>query len=781
MQNTRLERLESRTLLAANPVDPVDAFDTRRITWMGEPADAIVGQYLVQLDGMSGTPQQQTDAARRLLERDGVQVQRHLGADGSFLLRTPDELTIDAIQQALADVPQVRFVEPDFAYTLQQVFPNDSSFGTMWGLHNTGQSGGVADVDIDAPEAWRLTTGSTTNRVIVAVIDSGLDYNHPDLAGVRYVNGREIAGDGIDNDGNGFIDDTGGWDFWGNGTSSGADDNDPLDQNNHGTHVAGTIAARTNNATGVSGINWNATILPLKIGGAGSSVSGSDGVLAVNYATAIRNRGENLRVMNHSWGGGGFSQTMQNAINNATNAGIVVVAAAGNSGSSSNNFYPANYANVISVGNIDRVGGRASTSNFGSTWVDLAAPGSAILSTVRNGGYSSFSGTSMASPHVAGVAALAFALKPNASVAQVTNAILQGVDVSAAYSSLWITSGRLNAFNTLQRIALLDAPAAPDLSPAFDTGVSSTDNLTNAPTLVVTGAAPWGSTVQIRADGVLVATQTIGDLGTYSVLVPGLAEGVRDLRATFSYPSGTSPSSVSLPVTIDRTAPTLTPSPATLSPRTTPLDGLTLVTSEGVFGLDAGDVLLTRNGSPVTLGGVTLTPVTGGFAIGGLEPATTLPGVYQLSLPAAAATDAAGNATAAAVLANFRVYKPGDLNGDGLVNNGDIALFVAALTDPVGFALEQPFIDPVLSGDINGDGSFNNGDISAFVALLTGGRPALSAAPAPATASPLQIRSSGKTLFASDPLRDGDEAATAPAGTLASEPAPRELKARVRA
>src|SRR3989442_13327689 len=188
----------------------------------------------------------------------------------------------------------LRFTEPDFVLTAS-VAPNDPYFtgGSLWGLNNTGQSGGTVDADIDAPEAWDVARGD--GSVVVGIIDSGVDYNHPDLAANVWTNPGEIPGDGRDNDGNGYVDDVHGWDFFNH-------DNDPMDDNGHGTHVAGTIAASGNNGTGVVGVNWNAKVLPLKFMGAGGSGYLSDAVAAINYATNLRTRGVNIRVTNNSWG-----------------------------------------------------------------------------------------------------------------------------------------------------------------------------------------------------------------------------------------------------------------------------------------------------------------------------------------------------------------------------------------------------------------------------------------------------------------------------------------------
>ena len=337
--------------------------------------------------------------------------------------------------------------------------PGDTHFTRQWALHNTGQTGGTVDADIDAPEAWNLSIGSTS--VVVGVIDSGIDYTHPDLAGNIWRNPGEVAGDGIDNDANGYIDDLIGWDFHDN-------DNDPMDENGHGTHVAGTIAAGGNNAMGVTGVNWNAQVMALKFMDPDGAGSRSAAIEAIDYATMMRQRyGVNVRVLNSSWGGGEYSPAMHQAINRASRAGILFVAAAGNGGAdgigdNNDRFmqYPANYpsANVISVAASNHKDGLARFSNRGGETVHIAAPGVNILSTVP-GGYASFSGTSMAAPHVSGVAALLFARAPQASVGQVRSAILTGVDARATLEGRTAAGGRLNAFKAIRAFKLASTPA----------------------------------------------------------------------------------------------------------------------------------------------------------------------------------------------------------------------------------------------------------------------------------------------------------------------------------
>ena len=245
-----------------------------------------------------------------------------------------------------------------------------------YGLNNTGQSilgtPGLPGADINAPEAWAVTTGSS--NVVVGVIDSGIDFSHPDLVNNIWTNPNDPV-DGVDNDGNGFVDDTHGWDFW-------SWDNDPSDENGHGTHVSGTIGAEGNNALGVAGVNWDVSIMPIRWIGPWNWGYLSSAVSAINYATMMRQNGVNLKVTNNSWAWNGFEYApVSDAIAAQEQAGILFVAAAGNDNidNDSNYYasYPATYPlpNIISVAATDNLDQRAGFSNYGATTVDLGAPG----------------------------------------------------------------------------------------------------------------------------------------------------------------------------------------------------------------------------------------------------------------------------------------------------------------------------------------------------------------------------------------------------------------------
>ena len=390
---------------------------------------------------------------------DGVSVERQtqvLAANGLEVLKRFDFIKTLLVGvaptengQLLAKIgqvqalPEVRTAEPDYIYELSRI-PNDSQFPQQWHLDNRGQTGGTVDADIDAPEAWDSFTGSS--QTVIAVIDSGVDYNHPDLRANMWVNPGEIAGDGVDNDRNGYIDDIHGIDTVNN-------DGNPMDDDGHGTHVAGTTAAVGNNGIGVTGVSWNSKIMALKgLGPQGGSTAGI--IEAVNYMVTMKTRyGINIVVSNNSYGGGGFSQAFLNAIQASINVGIPFVASAGNSGTNNDlaPHYPDGYNldGIISVSATDNNDRLAGFSQFGNTTVDLAAPGVDVLSTTLGGGYGLNSGTSMASPHVAGAVALLAGAVPGSSVSKLKAAILLGADPIPQLDKTSVTGARLNLAKSL--------------------------------------------------------------------------------------------------------------------------------------------------------------------------------------------------------------------------------------------------------------------------------------------------------------------------------------------
>ncbi|MGE0527363.1 MAG: S8 family serine peptidase [Bdellovibrionales bacterium] len=382
---------------------------------------AVPGEFVVKLK--SSTNIMSTVHMEKVL---GAQVKEQINKrERLVLIQRPVIETQDAVLSTLAHNPMVEYIEPNYIYRVvsgSTSLPDDPELGRLWGLINTGQRVegdegsilGRAGVDIGAEQAWQIETGS--REVIVAVIDTGVRWDHPDLAGNIYTNEAEANGKtGEDDDGNGCVDDIHGCDIVGK-------DGDPMDVYGHGTHVSGTIGATANNANGIVGVAWNVRILPVRFLGDDGSGSLADAIKSIDYATAM-----GAHIMNNSWGGGGFSQALMDAIVRAKDAGSLFVAAAGNSANNNDSSpeYPASYEvdNVISVAAIDPNGSVASFSNYGRNSVHIAAPGVNVVSyTMR--GVESWSGTSMATPHVAGVATLLLSQDMTQSYATIKERLL---------------------------------------------------------------------------------------------------------------------------------------------------------------------------------------------------------------------------------------------------------------------------------------------------------------------------------------------------------------------
>ena len=392
----------------------------------------------------------------------GATVLEDLGDTGWQRVKLPSSRSVEAAAAEYRSLQGVEYAQPNFYYHLLNT-PNDPLFSNP-GMYGLGK--------ISAPSAWDLSTGSAS--VVVADIDTGLHYTHEDLVANVWTNPGEIPNNGIDDDGDGLIDDVHGWDFRFN-------DNDPTDldpvpgqpgvfaTSGHGSHTAGTIGAVGNNLVGVVGVNWNVKIMAIKIFNNNVSDDTTSAMLvnAYNYVRMMKNRGINIRATNNSYGGCteacGFDQATKDALDALGNAGVVNVFAAGNAGSNNDTtpFYPASYnsPNEIVVAASDSNDQKAGFSNFGVTSVDLAAPGAGILSTWTvsdpnspnfNSTYNTISGTSMASPHVAGAIALLSAFRPNLSAAALKSILLTNVDALPAWNGVVRTGGRLNVFKALQ-------------------------------------------------------------------------------------------------------------------------------------------------------------------------------------------------------------------------------------------------------------------------------------------------------------------------------------------
>lgn len=423
------------------------------------------------------------------------------------------------IEQVLAQCraqSYVEYAEPNYRlYALETppVFPNDPDFNQLYGMHQSN------DNDIDAPEAWELTTGNAS--IIVSVIDTGIDYDHEDLKANIWINPGESGGgkenNNIDDDGNGYKDDYRGWNF-------AYKTNDPYDDNDHGTHCAGTVGGVGNNGKGVAGVNWNVKLMALKFLGSDGSGGTAEAAEAIVYAAD-----NGAKVLSNSWGGGEASQVLQDAIQYAHDRGVLFIAAAGNDSKNTDTSpnYPSNYEapNVVSVAANDNADNVSSFSNYGRRTVDLSAPGSSIYSTRPLGRYQRLSGTSMATPHVAGAAALVMSRFPSIAAHQVIVRLLGGVDRKSQFLGKMVSGGRLNVRNAMSTNPLI----------AQTTDWSNTTN-TAGPYAVSTKAVDDQSIASVRLiyqlNGASSDTLNMaaGALDSYSANIPG-----QPLNTTINY------------------------------------------------------------------------------------------------------------------------------------------------------------------------------------------------------------------------------------------------------
>ena len=425
-------------------------------SWAGHPANESkmlksLGEYVPGEVLVKFKPQARLSALSEYQDRHTLSSIQAFSTIGVEHLKLPEGLDVVSAVKMMQSDPNVEYVEPNYIYKIT-ANPNDPYFGLLWGLNNTGQNVngtvGKAGADIDAVQAWDKTTG--TPNVIVAVIDSGVLTSHPDLAANIWVNPGEIPGNGIDDDLNGFIDDVNGWDFVFN-------DSTPDDENGHGTHVAGTIAAVGNNKIGVTGVSWNAKIMVLRASDKDGFGTAAAEINSIMYASS-----KGAHVINCSWGGPGFSQSLKDAIDASP---AVVVCASGNGGNDSigdNNdsipHYPSGYssANIIAVAATDQGDELAYFSNYGPTTVDVAAPGVNILSTWNDGDYQYLQGTSMSTPHVSGLAALLWGYSGSSAsqnrllaAGDIISRIRSTVDPLPSLSGLIASGGRINADKAL--------------------------------------------------------------------------------------------------------------------------------------------------------------------------------------------------------------------------------------------------------------------------------------------------------------------------------------------
>jgi large repetitive protein len=393
----------------------------------------------------------------QVLQEVGLQSIKTIDVLNMKICQNLTEKTIEQLIIECEASSEIEYAEPNYkVYALEK--PNDPEYPQLWGLNNTGQTGGANDADIDAEEAWNVQRGS--RQIIVGVIDTGIDYNHEDLQANMWRNLGEIPNNNTDDDNNGYVDDYYGWDFL-------YEDKDPFDDNQHGTHVAGTIGAVGNNFRGVVGVSWRVSLMALKFLDGQGSGSTSDAIEAIVYASDM-----GANILNNSWGGGGESQALKDAIIYAMNKGVLFVAAAGNDGKNTDQDpnYPSNYnvENVISVAASTDNDKLAGFSNYGEKTVDLAAPGEFIYSTVPNNRYASLSGTSMATPHVAGAAALIWANYPSDSWEDVKFRLFGATDYVFNLQNKNLLDGRLNV-----NVALTNLPLVAVIVRPSDTGNTS--------------------------------------------------------------------------------------------------------------------------------------------------------------------------------------------------------------------------------------------------------------------------------------------------------------------
>ncbi len=474
---------------------------------------------------------------------DRQQLNQQLGTDddsavgGAGVRRVHSRyFTTDTLVNFLRQDPRVLYAEPN--YVVEAVAtPNDPQFSNLWGMLNTGQTigcggscygsaTGSAGADIGAPAAWDISTGSRDN--VVGVVDTGVDYTHPDLAANVWSAPSSFT---VTIGGHTITCPAGSHGFRSiSGRRSVSMSCDPMDDNNHGSHVSGTIGAVGNNGTGVVGVNWTASIMGLKFLSSSGSGYTSDAINVIEFAIQAKahfGAAANVRVLSNSWGGGGYSQALADEIAKANANDMLFVAAAGNSAANDDTtaFYPADYAvpNVVAVAATTNKDTLASFSNWGPTRVALGAPGEDILSTVRNGGYAYYSGTSMATPHVSGAAALVLSACPTLDTAALKTTLLDTVDQTLVG---WVSSGgRLNVGSAVEACGGTPPPPPPPdfdfsagpssrsvvqgTSAVYTVDVSSLNSYAGSVALSVDGLPP-GATVDYSSNPIVLSSGSSG-------------------------------------------------------------------------------------------------------------------------------------------------------------------------------------------------------------------------------------------------------------------------------
>jgi subtilisin family serine protease len=409
----------------------------------GADQDSRKSEVLVRF--RSGTTQ---DLIQQIAKRLNDDVEDRIEAvDGLEVIEDEDGKDAESVVAQYRALPEVEYAEVNNEIALdhddgghQHVHADDELFFRQWGLFNSGQNGGKAGADISVMRAWAVTKGS--DQVVVAVLDSGIDYSHPDLANNIWTRGPIIKAYEDDDLTEGPVEDVHGFNV--------VDDNgDPMDDNGHGTHCAGIIGAEGGNGIGITGVNWTVKIMPLKFMDADGSGTTKDAIEAINYVINRKRAGVNVRIISASWGSTVKSRALEDIIRKAGDEGILFVAAAGNSSSDNDRtpHYPASYdlSNMISVAAVNRNDELTSFSNYGAKSVQVAAPGEEILSTWLEHGFEEKKGTSMATPFVSGVAALVLAQNPKMSVEELRARLLKSVDPVPSLKGKVLSGGRINA------------------------------------------------------------------------------------------------------------------------------------------------------------------------------------------------------------------------------------------------------------------------------------------------------------------------------------------------
>lgn len=395
-------------------------------------------QLLITLRGEDGVTR-----LNQILDKGATRVQVESLNEETVLLTFPEGSDLEEEAEKLGEQREVESVEANVIYQLDERVPNDPLFSKLWGLQNKGQQRGLIGADIGASAAWALGQGS--RKVLIGVIDSGIDYTHPDLANNIWQNpgekgldaaGQDKSKNGIDDDENGYVDDWRGWDFEQN-------DNDPMDTHSHGTHVAGTLGAVGNNGIGIAGVSWRVSMVPIKVFGEDGRSNTAVIIKGLDYATKL-----GVLATNNSWGGTSTSEALLAAIKRAQLKGSLFVSAAGNDGLDNDvsPHYPSNYnlPNMISVAASNRHDQLASFSSFGANSVLVAAPGESIYSTMPQNSYGLKSGASMATPHVTGLLALLAVRYPNRTPDQLRTMLLEAASPVPRLRSK-VKYGRLDA------------------------------------------------------------------------------------------------------------------------------------------------------------------------------------------------------------------------------------------------------------------------------------------------------------------------------------------------